>query len=535
MKRPTLQGQYYATPVYLRFESNKNALSVVYSYRDGDQILYEHPHRIVTEEMQNAIGQIPLDALTDDCFAHLEKMSDRQLQQFFSYFLTTDASFCNDAALQVSLRKDGIERRKKLNDITLGAMIAADYSLLLAGEDGMPRSTESENDDIRALRILLEKEGTTPWRDVTPEKCADWLCHNSRHTRQSVKRVMKKLLTHLMEIGVVQDYLGWDKYDAVGLSHHRYSFEHSIRTNIMPTMLTYGQCRKLFPGFDVKGEVHPKPIDIAVVLMATLGLDEDTVCGLDCEDFYYLSDFPYRMCVNIHRKRVHTAGKQNGKDIDIDDEHERRELPLSTYAMLCVTSFMKGTNRKWGTKPDSDSATGPKRITHPLLSHSTNPTRRMDTNDLKKQIENKVDSLGFVDYLDSEDLSRISARRILQNTAFRELKNAGAEDEELRFVKGVSGRLVSARHYEDFYNESEQNRLGAMQDRWIKRVLPMPEQVLRTKASVLGKTTVLRSENLQNATTAHIEIHFPADPNAQGDLELYLSALYGYNAKITYK
>lgn len=546
MKRSGLKGKYYGTPVYMRFERNKGSISVVYSYRDGDKIIYKHPHRIVTKTMRKIINEFSLEALTDDHVAHLEEICDEQLKEFFSHFFTLDAAFCKDETTRRNLAKEGEKRRKELKNISLGAMLAADYALLFPSDD--TRSKETIKDDMRVLCILLEHEGTTPWREVTPRKCIDWLSKESVHNQQSVKRIMQSFLNTLIDIRAVDDYLKWDEYDPREGKSHRHSRSYSIRTHIMPTMLTYDQCRTLFPHFNEKEELHPKAVDIAIVLMATLGLDENTICGLNCEDFYFLTDFPSRMCVNIQREYMKSSGK-HCKEVAISDEHKLRELPLSTYVMFCITAFIKDTKREWGVKPGSEpkrkvrsedeteeeTEVVTKKVYHPLIHHATNSMRRMDPKVLKKLVQKKVDALGFTDYVDEEKAKIVSASTLLSNTAIREMKNSGFEDEELRFMQGIQPLSVSAKHYEDFYNESEQNAMGAMQDRWLNKVVSIPKQILPVKKTAIGKLDILRGDNPQNHTVAQIIIKIPADPDVKGDMEIYLSAMYGFKSTINFK
>lgn len=520
MKNTTLRGQYYGTPVYLRFERNKDGLFVIYTYRDSSDghIVYEHPHRIVSAVMQSIIGQSNPNELGGDLFSNLEQICDKQLKDFFCRMLTMNADFCADKGKKVANRQEGIARRINLQDLTLGAMIAADCDMLLAGENGAVRSRETVEDDARTLNLLLEKEGTTPWREVTPDKCGKWLVTESKHMRHSVKRLMKKILYPLCTIGAISDLLEWDVYDPEGEEHYRRSPKNCIRENVAPTMLTYGQCKKIFPTFDEKGEIHSSPDDVALVLMATLGLDVETVCGLNREDFGRLTDFPDRMCVNIYKTFEREKKKCRGKTVPIDDESGRRKLPLSKYAALCIESLLKNSKHKTG----------------PLIPHPTNPQRRMSPIDLQRSIEKRVKSVGLALNFDFSKPIKTPELTLLKNTAERELRKAGAEEEELRFLKGVSGRLVSAKHYEDFYNESELNRLGAMQDRWLKRVFPTVQSALHSKTGPANRMVTCKSNSVQNRTKGRIEIDFPPDSSAQGDLELELSALYGLSAEIIF-
>ena len=516
-----MQGKYYGTPVFFRFEKRgKNRienLMVIYSYRVDGKIVYEHTPKVVTAAMNEQLSSAQnTDEKDNGWLEHLEDVVDKQMKDFFWRMLTRDASFCKNEEEKLHLRDAGLQRRRDLQDLTLGVMIAADYNVLLYGEEETKRSPETIADDKRTIELLLKKEGNTPWREVTAERCGKWLIKESTHKRKAVKRVMNHLLEELCAIGAVEDMLGWDAYDAVGETHHRKSFDSSMRENIKPTMLTYKQCAALFPPYGADGKIHATPVDAALVLMATLGLNEEEICALDQKDFEPLSNFPNRLTVNINEKYVKKGGK-NCKTVRIEDENERRKLPLSTYAANCINSLF--------SKEDPEDT--------PLIPHTANAKRRMSPETLKDEIKNRVEAVTSVNGM-KEGKLKTSAQVKLKNTARRELANAGAEAEELRFIEGQAGKLVSARHYADYYNESEQNRLGSMQDRWLKKVVSTAP-VGGSRISKKGHAVTCCNSSMEYCTKARIEFILPPDAEAKGDLELVIGAKFGFMARIDFK
>ena len=512
-----LRGKYYGTPIYLRFENRANSLTVIFSYRESGRIVYEHPPRVVPAAMKELLSNSqPTGDKDSGQFEHLENVADKQIKDFFWRMLTVDAVFCKNEGKKLNLRDAGLQRRCDLQDLTLGAMIAADYNVLLYGEEETKRSPETIADDKRTIELLLKKEGNTLWREVSTERCGKWLIKESTHKRKAVKRLMNNLLGELCAIGAVEGMLGWDTYDAVGETHHRKSFDSSMRENIKPTMLTYKQCAALFPPYGADGKIHATPVDAALVLMATLGLDEEEICALDRKDFEPLSNFSKRLTVNINEKYVKRGGK-NCKTVRIEDANERRKLPLSVYATNCINSL-------FSKKAPEDT---------PLIPRPTNAKRRMSPETLKDEIKNRVEAVTSADGI-KEGKLKTSAQVKLKNTARRELANAGAEAEELRFIEGQAGKLVSARYYADYYNESEQNRLGSMQDRWLKKVVSTAP-VDGSRISKNGHDATCYNSSMEYCTKARIELSLPPDAEGKGDLELVLGAKFGFVARINFE
>ena len=165
----------------------------------------------------------------------------------------------------------------------------------------------------------------------------------------------------------------------------------------------------------------------------------------------------------------------------------------------------------------------------------------MRPEDLRKELEKRFDLLPHQEITVSKS-KHPSLHRLLSKTAPRELSKSGFENEELRFLLGQAPKLVSAKSYADFLNESELNKLGALQDRWLGRLWPDQSKINAGKIGKLsGKRSMLRYTSTQGERTqAAIRITIPSiDPavldtiSAEGIL-LELGVCYGCSGTVTF-
>ena len=193
-------------------------------------------------------------------------------------------------------------------------------------------------------------------------------------------------------------------------------------------------------------------LDIALLLRLILALSLEEICALSLGDFCFLRDFPGRLTVNITHQITRVDGQSSYRIRPLTDPYKIRKLPLSAYLHMAFESYKQ--NRKTKSAPLSEL---------PLVPAKNNVQRHMRPDDLRKELEKR-----FALLLKQETTLKgrhPSLHELLNQTAPRELLKSGVEAEELRFLMGKAPKLVSAKSYADFLNESELNKLGALQDR----------------------------------------------------------------------
>lgn len=515
---------YYGFPVYFRVEHRADGDVFIFSYRcelAGQLRLdYEHPPRRIPE-----LEKLLREAEKTDIWIDgegktiLEQLPVVVMDEFFHSFLDT---------IDESTRAVGIERRKSNPDLTLGAIIAADREYLVprkSEKTGKVRSLDAVEDDIRSLRRLCQKEGRTKWRDVTVQRCNQWLAKESMHTRKSCGRMMRRLLLTFFEMRVIEDLLGWEDYNPENTGNHKPQYKGLVRRNILPNMLSYGQCQKLLGRFvSSAGPQTVSGVDMALLLKLTLGLDLEEICALNIESFAYLKDFPERLTVRITHLFCKSPEGANYRIQEIEDPYQRRMLPLSHLAKCCYTAIC-GRRKLTGATP--------------LVPSKDNSRRHMTPEDLEKELNKRVSALLAHDAFCVESVCAPSANVILDNTAERELRTSSCEEEELRFIQGKRPLIVSAVSYADFLNEAELNKLGALQDRWLNRVIAVEASgegstELYKRGAIISWTTPSRGSRTQVVFKIDFSERDVEEVPEEG-ITLELHVLHGFSGMIFWR
>ena len=488
----------YGFPIFYRAECRSGHPTIILSYRTDGRIVYEHPPRRIKD-------------------MSVDSLPPKILEEFFQHLLSLETP--------LKQRERGLLLRRSLVDLPLAVLLAADSYTLFYNPD-LGRKRTSVEDDERAIMLLLQQEGQTPWREVTPARCSRWMYghHLSDHARISIKRVMRSLFLRQAEERII-DEIPWCNYDPNSASRPKQNFKSLIRTNVDPTTLTDGQCQALLSPIDNAGQKgNVSGIDIALLLRLTLALPLEEICALNIGDFCYLRDFPNRLAVNITHHTVCAEKQHSFRRLPLTDPYKVRKLPLAS----CVRDAIEVYRDQ---KPTGSSASS-----EPLVPHKSNNQRRMRPDILQKELEKRFISLTKQEITGKNKY--LSLNQLLNRTAPRELSKSGVEDEELRFLLGQAPKLVSAKSYVDFLNEAELNKLGALQDRWLGRLwLGKPN----TDASELigrlsGKNSILRYVGPQGERTqAALQIAIsPIDNIPDEGIILELSTCYGCSGVITF-
>lgn len=519
MSQKPKNSTYYGVPLYFRTEQRKKRTVFVLSYRTVQsgklRIEYEHPPRRIPE-LEELLARS--EAISDNSgsteLTVLEQIPDRVMEDFFGKFLDTNGP--------PEKRARGITRRDTLPDLTLGALLAADRDLILQG-DGGSRKQSTIDDDLRTIQILRQNAGSMYWREVTPGSCTKWLARLPLHRRISCRKIMRRLLLHYLEMELIDSLLGWESYDPVGAGRPPENYTSELKNNILQTMLTYGQCAQLTGGISDSAQANQiSGVDMAFLLRMTLGLSYEELCGLNLEDFRYLNDYRDRLTVNIARRYEKAESRRSYHLTGIQDVHRRRKLPLPHLCRDCFKIMRK--NRS------SDN-------TRPLIQ-TKGSRRRMTPEELKREFAERLKPMESFLRIGSK-VYKPDLHKFLSNTAERELRKSGCEEEELRFIFGKPPKIVSAKYYADYMNEAELNKLGALMDHWLNQVISQPRG--ETTASRLEKKSgsvqwsVGRADAL---TQASISISLDSlDPGAipEDGILLQLSSLRGFSGSVTYQ
>lgn len=495
---------YYGFPIFYRVECRSGHPTIILSYRKDGRIVYEHPPR--------RIKDIPFDSLPEEL-----------LEEFFQHLFSLE--------LPAEQRERGLLLRRSLTELPLAVLFAADSHKLFAGPNS-GRKKSSIEDDERAIALLLQYEGQTSWQEVTPTRCSQWMYghHLSDHARISIKRVMRSLFLHQAEERII-DEIPWNNFNPNIVSRPKQNRKSLIRANVDPTSLTDGQCQSLLaPIASAILKEHISGLDIALFLRLTLALPLEEICALNIGDFCYLRDFPNRLAVNITHHTVCAEGQHSYRRLPLTDPYKIRMLPLASCVRNAIEAYR---DRK---------STGSSTSSMPLVPHKSNNHRHMRPNDLRKELEKRFDLLPHQEITISKS-KRPSLHTLLTQTAPRELLKSGFENEELRFLLGQAPKLVSAKSYADFLNESELNKLGALQDRWLGRLWPNQSETNADKIGKLsGKNSMLRYISTQRERTqAAIRITIPQvgddvvlNTLPEEGIVLELSAYYGCSGHIIF-
>lgn len=514
---------YYNFPVHYRIEHRADGDVFIFSYRQeiggNMRIVYEHPPRRIP-----ALEELLKEAVHTNTWADgngrtlLEQLDEPIMDEFFHDLL--------DIESDSKTRAVGLERRHTIPELTMGVLFAADRTTLIAKKkegSESKRSPFSIQDDIRTIRCLSAKEGGTRWKDATLAHCLDWLSNESIHMRRACWRMMQKVLLPFFRSGQLDDLLGWESYDPTAGIPHKPTYEGLVRNNILPSALSYGQCQKLLGKlFDSEGNIRTvSGIDVALLLKLTLGADTAELSALKTSSFKYLDQFSDRLTVCITQQFHQPPGGGNCRLQDIEDPYQKRTLPLPHLVKQCFEALparRKGKNES------------------PLVSNKTNSNRHMTPKDLDRELENRVLALFDGNLPKIEGIRAVGIKAMLDNTAARELRKSGCEDEELRFIQGKRPLLVSAISYADFTNEAELNKLGALQDRWLNKVVPARSS--RDSAAILKKDggSISWGTSYPESRT-HVAFQIPFDAKLPNEIPeegilLELHALHGFSATI---
>ena len=330
---PTIrQLTCYGFPIHYRIEHRADGNVFVFSYREEVEgrmeLVYEHPPRRIPKLERLLEGAESTGVWTDDDGKTiLEQLPERVMDEFFRCFLDTESS--------PEIRAIGLERRRSVPELTLGALLAADRAKLVpevSEATKKSRSPESIADDRRTISRLGQKAGQLRWHEATPEHCVAWLQEESEHMRRACGRIMKRVFIPFFEMEEIDDLLGWEDFDPTMGIPSKPQFDGLIRKNVLPNMLSYGQCRTLVEKFfSSAGPKAVSGVDMALLLKLSLKMETEEICALNMESFVKLKDFSERMTVHVTHLYCEELAGGRHQIQEIEDPHQLRIILPVTY------------------------------------------------------------------------------------------------------------------------------------------------------------------------------------------------------------
>lgn len=421
-----MKSSYYGFTIYYRVENRKSGSAWILSYRgenpDG-KIIYEHPPRCVKNGGAILAGYKTDYAVNEHGQTIFEAELVSLVKDFAQGMLGLDKE---------ETRERNLAFRKSLENLPLGILLSADSDEILG--NSMERKKESIDDDRRAIRMLLAREGRTPWREVSQTHCAEWLAKKTGHAEQACIRVMCRLFAIQCEAGVV-DFFPW-RETLRGRTVQPQNNKNLTKKHIEPKMLTGEQCRMIIRRCTTRAENRTiTGVDVALMLLLIQGVRLEELCALDL------------------------------------------------IVKECVDALKASRVNKDG----------------PLLPLKANSKRRMTPRELQAELQKVLRD----EKIEPRQVAQDKAIRLkdplqlLTSTSPAELRKAGYEDEELRHTYGMMPQLTSAVSYCDYESEAEMNKLGAFQDRWLRRFAGEHEKYSKRMAKGVTQKIVAKQDGMR--------------------------------------
>lgn len=501
-KRPVLED-WYGTPLWYRIEHRKSGDVIVISYRDEKgRVQYEAPPiggKKISDGLRRVVGgERVLPSLPEEVMAEV-------LRGWIGLHTL-----------------EGCRRRKNEPELTLGVLLTADKRELLY-ETGSIRSEATVKDEERTFRSILECWGTTPWREVTPETCAEWLARKPLRAKKDIKRLMCRHEMLQLRAGII-DSVTWGHYQPKDNSRKRMSHKSLVQAQVEQVVLTDGQCRKILNLIQRRiddGSVTEIDFAILLVMVALLTIEE--IAALVWEDLSYLADFPTRLTVEV--KNSCQKEKKKSRLVEIEDPYRRRKIPLPAIAERCYRAL---------------AAKRTLEAQQPVVHSKHSRSQRMAPDALKRTIAAHISDVEIEKVTDTEGVKARTAAELLFPTGMRALERAGIEDEELRALSGKRPKLTSGKYYYDRNSEVALEKIGALQDRWTeslcgRKIAAADVETVRLKGA--GVAAKWRAAEPSQRTMVMASLELPpvlCEDILKDGVRLELSALYGYSGSVKF-
>lgn len=310
-------------------------------------------------------------------------------------------------------------------------------------------SSTAANRRKRAIEVLLEHEGSTPWDLVTPDHCQSqpWFPAVSPSKRAECAAIMHRLYDALQYRGVYQEdpWVGFwgslqPKEPSLETLQRWYltekSLDHSIIRQIIDDCLAIGDA-----------------VSVAILLMLLLRISVEEICALVFGSFCHLSFFDGTVViVNKIYKRV----KQNYRLQSID-AYKAVILPVPIIIADLINQLRANAAKSNNNKAQNNIDA------LPIVGQNTNRCAKMTPSMLIKEINNR---LGYIDVAHGQSIAGL-----LKNTAGVLATTCGFDDDQVRYFLRLTAKSTAARHYASFASEEVLFGMAKMIDLSINEII----------------------------------------------------------------
>lgn len=457
---------YFGFPVCYRIEHRASGETLILSFRPGRskhrRIVFEGKPKLITKARKRGLA--------------LEEIVLTYIPEFLLELF--------DVTKKSELPKD---RQRETYELPLAVVWELDKKIMeKAG--GWKENTRQEYE--QTFKWIISQWGQLPLGKVTPEFCANRLQEETTAKHKRVARALRQLFYCEAEQGFVTEN-PWE--NPVQGRREPQNRDYLAQVHIADYILPKSYCQQIvsrcFAGLTrkVDGGLY-----FGVLLCMVLALNIDEVTALTFGCFSCLAHYPARMVVNVSK---HLVKKENNWTIlRFDQAAKIRKVAMPTLIKNALEIYKQNISGKENEY---------------VLRSPKNADRRITPDKFKKWLNENFGDI-VSEYIASSPIpSSKSTYEILHQTALAQLDVCGYEEEEARYVQGKKPKATHAKHYCDFANEAELNRMGALLERTTRAWTAHIGQEESGSPKVLsGKGSICQ---------------WKASPESRGDVNLIIS------------
>lgn len=418
---------YFGFPICYRIEHRAVGETLILSFRSDEsaegRIVFEGNPKVITKDRKE---EVPL-----------EQIVRKHIPSFISEMFD-------------ETRK---EKWRETYDLPLAVVWELDKTAMEKYED-WKESTRQEYE--RTFAWIISQWGHLPLREVTPELCAPCLQRQTADKHERVARALRQLYYWEAELGYQTDN-PWEK--PVAGRRRKQNASRLTQTHIADNVLSKGCCQRVISRcLDGLTRKVDGGLYFGVLLCTVLAISVEEIAALTFGSFGYLTHYPSRMSVCVERHVVRSGKKWVIQNIEQAAKVRQVAVPaIIRDALEVYKSAVSGGENEY------------------ILRSPKNADRRMPPDTFKKWVDENFGDI-VDEYVSAGPISsKKSACEILHMTALGQLEICGYEEEEKRYVRGMKPQATHAKHYCDFSNEAELNRMGALLDRAVGGWVPSPK------------------------------------------------------------
>lgn len=401
---------YYGLTIYYRRENRNDGDRMALSLRDDKAILAEKNLRIPKN----------LSSSCDNEIANV--LTPRFLR------------------LCLSVKNPVLSREEWIPRLPLAVIWAIDEK-----DIARPWKQSTWDEYKRAIEWLVSKYGNNTLSQLIPESIADSFRTLSDRTTQARVRAIKALFDYEVYTGIIKEN-PWENYQYAPNTRKRKKPEQLSKMHLEQTMFTDAQMSLLIIHClgHLSGTLGRWYAGMITLLTSFLSAPE--LCALTVADLVRQTTLPVTF-IGIDKIRV--KEHKNWSNQPYPDELKIRDMPLCTVAAHAWDQVC----------PEPSKA--------PLLPRQDNTARFADPTEYAKWVCEVVNTvLGLT-------LSVQQLRIWIGNTVERNLRKAGVEEQEIRYLRGLSRTTTAAQSYEDYESEWLHYKMSQGFDRWLAEIITL--------------------------------------------------------------